>query len=390
MIYDVIIVGSGPTGVASALGFTENGITPLVLDVGHEPQNDKSLNCNFYDYRKSHDSFNLMVGENYEGLNNVINKDTFSPKLLSPFMQFVIKNARKLSPVDEKGFDTIQSFAMGGLANAWGAGLYRCLDDELINIPLDASELSSYYDALTREIGISGDDDDLTPFWGSTKHLLKPLKLSEKSERLYLKYKKRKKQLNDHGIYIGRPRLCVLSENYNDRSSCEYNNLESWFPNLSYVYTPAFTLKKLIKENKVIYRKSVLVKSWSRSDKHLIVHAEVINDRSEISFKCKRLILAAGTINSSKIVLNSKKDFKTKLPLFDNPLAQIPLIFPSLIGSKFETETLGFENLSMVINLQELNLKLKGSILEMNFPSRSVFYEMLPLSSKDNLSLIRS
>ncbi|MBI4698627.1 MAG: hypothetical protein HY758_06895 [Nitrospirae bacterium] len=390
MIYDVIITGSGPTGVASALSFTENGIIPLILDVGYEARNNDPLNCNFYEYRKSHDSFNLMIGENYEGLNNIIKQNTFSPKLLSPFMQFVIKNMRELSPVDEKGFDTVQSFAMGGLANAWGAGLYRCLDNELVNIPLESSELLPYYDTLTREIGISGDDDDLTPFWGSTKYLLKPLRLSGKSEKLYLKYKKRKDKLNANGIYIGRSRLCVLSENYHDRSSCEYNDLESWFPNLPHVYTPAITLKRLIRENKVIYRKSVLVKSWSRSDKHLTVHAEDLDNGSEISFKCKKLVLAAGTINSSRIVLNSKRDFKTRLPLFDNPLVQIPLIFPSLIGSKFEKDALGFENLAMVCELRKLNLRLKGSILELNFPARSVFHEMLPLSARDNLSLIRN
>ncbi len=389
MIHEVIIIGSGPTGVASALGFAENGIISLVLDVGYEPEKDNTLNSNFFKYRKTNDSFDLMIGENYEGFHNLIHKKTIFPKLISPFMQFVVKNAEKLSPTDENGFIAVQSFAKGGLANAWGASLYRCTDDELLNIPLKASELIPYYDKLTKEIGISGNDDDLTPFYGSTKDLLPPLNLSKKCELLYARYKKKKKRLNEKGVYIGRPRLCVLSQDYYDRTGYEYNSLESWFPHLPYVYAPAYTLQKLVKENKVIYHGSVLVKSWTKEDNYLIVHAENVNDGSMITFRCKKLVLAAGTINSAKIVLNSKKDFKTRLPLFDNELIQIPLIFPSVIGSKFETKTLGFENLDILYNFQESNLRLKGSILELNFPLRSVFYEMLPFSAKDNLLFIK-
>jgi len=389
MIHEVIIVGSGPTGVASALGFAENGIIPLILDVGYEPESTETLNSNFYEYRRSHDSFKLMIGENYEGLYNLVHKKTIFPKLISPFMQFVVKDVERLSPTDENGFMAVQSFARGGLANAWGASLYRCTDDELLNIPLRVSDLTPYYDKLTREIGISGDDDDLTLFYGSTKDLLPPLNLSKKCELLYARYKKRKRRLNKKGVYIGRPRLCVLSQDYYGRARYEYNSLESWFPHLPYVYTPTHTLRRLINENKVIYHNSVLVKFWRREDNHLVVHAEDINDGSMITFKCKKLVLAAGTINSAKIVLNSKRDFKTRLPLFDNGLAQIPLIFPSFIGSKFETETPGFENLDIIFDFQELSLRLKGSILELNFPSRSVFFEILPFSARDNLLVIK-
>ena len=389
MINEVVIVGSGPSGVASALGFAENGIVPVILDVGNESRDYQPRDISVYEYRKSPDSFNVMIGENYEGLNNLIHENKIFPKLISPFMQFVIKDVEKLSPIEEKGFVAVQSFAKGGLANAWGAGLYRCVDDELMGLPVNSSDLSPYYDKLTREIGISGDDDDLTTFFGSTTYLLGPLKLSRKSEVLYLKYKRNKKKLNDRGVYIGRPRLCALSQSYNNRTECKYHNLESWFPNQPCIYTPTFTLQRLIKENKVIYHNSLLVKKWIRAGKYIIVIAENVNSGTEVAFKCKTLILAAGTINSAKIVLNSKNDFKTKLPLFDNALVQIPLIFPKFIGSKFDSQVLGLPNLDMIVDLKKINLKLKGSIIELAFPARSFFNEMLPFSAKDNLVFLK-
>lgn len=389
MIYDVIIVGTGPSGVASAIGFAEHGITPLILDVGKEMPNVRPANENFYDFRRSNDAFDVMIGRKYETLDHVIHKRSPSPKISSPYMQFVTEDSDRLSPIDEKGSHMIQSFAKGGLASAWGAGLYRFMDDELVDIPVTASDLVPYYDKLTKIIGISGEDDDLTPFFGSTNGLLKPLILSRKSKKLYSAYQRKKDKLNARGVFIGRPRLGVLSEEYDNRIPYDYRNLEMWFPNLPYVYSPAFTLDKLVKEERAIYRKSVLVKSWSREDGHLIVNALNVDDESAVSYKCRKLFLAAGTINTSKIVLSSKKDYTTRLPLIENSLLQVPLIIPSFIGRELETDSFGLTNLNTVINLHEYNLRLQGSIIELSSPARAVFYDMLPLASRDNLRLIK-
>jgi hypothetical protein len=389
MIHEVIIVGTGPSGVAAAMGFVQNAIKPLILDVGFEPSEPINIQQNFYDYRKSNDSFKVLIEENYAGLHNVINDKTIFPKLISPFMQFVVKDVEKLSPVDEKGFIVTQSFAMGGLANAWGAGLYRCIDDELRDIPLTSTELSPYYNKLTEEIGISGDDDDLTPFFGSTINLLRPLRLSAKAARLYSSYQKKKAVLNGKGIYIGRPRLGVLSENYHDRKKCQYNNFELWLPDMPYIYNPSYTLRRLIDDGNVTYKKSILIKSWSRENDVIIVHGEHVNDKIPLTFRCKKLVLAAGTVNSAKIVLKSKNDYQTELPLYDNIHVQIPLIFLSFIGSRLETEALGLTGLNLVYDADRLNTRLQGSILELTFPARSVFCEMFPFAVRDNLTYTR-
>lgn len=388
MIYDVIIVGSGPSGVAAALGFAENDIVPIMLDVGHETPNVEPPDINFYDYRKTHDSFNIMIGEKYEALEHVLNKKTSSPKVSSPYMQFVTRDAEKLSPLDGNS-SVVQSFAMGGLANAWGAALYRCVDDDLVNLPISAADMSPYYDKLTQEIGISGDDDDLAPFFGSTENLLRPIALSQKTSKLLSAYQKNKAKFNTEGIFMGRARLGVLTKNYDNRSACDYHSNEMWFPDLPYIYTPSFTLKKLIREKKVIYQKSVHVKSWSRDHEAIIVHAKDTSADTSLSFRCKKLLLAAGTINSSKIVLQSKGDFETKLTLKDNSLVQVPLIFPFFIGSALEKEALSLANLNVVFNWNEFNLRLQGSIIELTSPARSVFYDKLPLSARDNLTFIR-
>ena len=389
MVHEVIIVGTGPSGAAAALGFAEHGIIPLILDVGKEPSDVKPVDDNIYSYRKTHDAFEVMIGRNYEMLDHVINKKSPSPKISSPFMQFVIEDADRLTPIEEKGSHIIQSFAKGGLASAWGAGLYRFLDDELRGVPINASDLDPYYDRLTKEIGISGDNDDLDPFFGSTEGLLRPLELSGKAKKLFSMYKKKKKELNAKGVFIGRPRLGVLSEDYDGRSAYNYSNLEMWIPNLPYVYTPAFTIRKLVDEEKALYRRSVIVRSWERKKDYLTVNAEDLDDGSLISFDCKKLVLAAGTVNSSKIVLESKKDYGKKLPFIENSLVQVPLVSPSFIGKKLEKDAFGLTNLNIVINNSANNLRLQGSLIELTSPARALFHEMMPFSAKDNLTFIK-
>lgn len=392
MIYDVTIIGTGPSGVAAALGLVKNRITPLVLDVGYTYNADQppKIGENFYNYKKENNSFDLLIGDNFQGLVNIIQKKNLPPKITAPRMEFVTKDADILSPLNSNGFEAIQSFAAGGLANAWGAGLYRYTDDELKGLPLKASDLSPYYDILTEEVGISGENDDLIQFFGSTKFLLNPLQLSEKSLRLYNKYKKKRQTLNKQGIFMGSPRLGVLSEAYNNRSPCDYSNIEMWQPHLPYIYSAFFTLKKLAAKKQVEYKNGVLVRSWSREKNHLVIHGENIADKAPVFFKTRKIILAAGTINTTKIVLNSKKDFTTKLTLIDNPLVKIPLIFPRFIGKGIEKNAFGMTQLNMVFDLEAFDTILQGSIIELTSPSRSVFYEMFPFAAKSNLVFIRN
>ena len=67
-MFDVVIIGSGLSGVAAALGFTKKGIKPCLIDVGSSPGKEPPITENFYELRKKTDSFSLMLGENLEGM----------------------------------------------------------------------------------------------------------------------------------------------------------------------------------------------------------------------------------------------------------------------------------------------------------------------------------
>jgi choline dehydrogenase-like flavoprotein len=389
-MFDVLIVGSGVSGVAAALRFADKGVKPCLVDVGLEPPRETLIQENFYSYRKSHDSFTVMIGENFEGLVDLGKKNPSVPaKLASPLMRFVTARAQKYSPMETSGFDVIQSFCQGGLASAWGAGLYRYMDRDLEGFPIDSRDLAPYYDRLTKRIGISGVNDDLTPYFGKDELLQKPLKPSANASKIMQKYSRKREKFNAHGVYVGRPRLGVLTEEMDGRRECDYSNLEFWQPGLPHIYSPVLTMKELIQKHKLSYQKGLLVKSWNRQNADLIVKAERVESGEIVYLRCKKLVLAAGAVGSARLALQTKKDTKTTLALLDNPALQFPFVIPSRIGAKLEEDAFGLTQLNLVYDSEKFQKFLQGSLLEVTSPSRAEFFHHFPWAAQDNLRLVR-
>jgi choline dehydrogenase-like flavoprotein len=387
---NVTIVGSGVAGVAAALRLADRGIHCHILDVGQQPAPNEPVAENFYRLREREDVFGLMIGEEWQRVHCLSRRASVVPaKLTPPRMQFVIQDSERYSPLQQQSYAAIQSFAAGGLANAWGAGLYRFTDRDLNGFPIRAADLSPYYDRLTAEIGISGAADDLSPYFGSVQGIQPPLRMSDKAGWLYARYQRQQKAMNRRGVFLGRPRLGVLTESRPDRAACDYTNLEFWQPELPYIYTPVFTLRRLIAEGKVTYHRGILVQSWSRQGGRLCVQAKDLDSGEQTAFPTDVLLLAAGAIGSARLALQSRGDSSTCLPLLDNPALQIPMVLPWFLGRKLQTDCFGLTQLNLVHDLPQYAAPLQASILEITSPARSEFFSSIPLSARGNLQMIR-
>ena len=119
-----------------------------------------------------------------------------------------------------QGMSPLISFAQGGLAEAWTAGVYPFCEEELVDFPFSYQEIRPYYDEITARIGISGTRDDLSRFYPMQNHLLNPLELDEHSQELLNKYERKKQIFNTNlQCYMGRARLAVLSQEHERRQA---------------------------------------------------------------------------------------------------------------------------------------------------------------------------
>ena len=387
-MHDVIIIGAGAAATAAALEFCDRGIRPVVLDVGYEPDERTRVVDNFYEFRAASDSFDLMIGQDLQGLSNLLTKRRVPVKLTTPSMDYVTRDAERLAPIDESDFCAVQSFARGGLANAWGAGLYRFSTEDMSEFPIEVSDIDPYLDKLTREIGIGGMDDDLTPFFGPTNDLQSPIRLSDNVAGIYNKYNKKRASFGQE-LRIGHSRTAVLTENKNGRPPVEYKNLEFWQEQPS-LYTPRITLDRLIAEKRIDYRDGMLAERWTETADGIQVEGRDLNASVPFSVGARRLLVAAGVINTTKITLASLGDYETQLPLLENPAVQIPLVLPASIGRALNKEAFGLVQLNLIWRSPDYESLLQGSIMEITSPMRAEFFASLPYAARSNLGLIRN
>ncbi len=330
-MFDVIVVGSGPAGVFSA--YQLRPLKVLMLDVGYESSKEVLPKENIYNLRKKGiDLFSSLIGNEFESLIN-LDHTYMSPKLKGPLWKFVTKRPSSLPDDERKLFDPVTSFAKGGLANTWGAGVLRFDDRDLDGFPIKATELDPYYDELTKHIGINGQKDDLTRYFGSLDNLLSPIPLSPLSTDLYNRYSNKKEVLNKLGITIGRTRAAILTQPHRGREEYRILGQDFFQPNSDAIYHPGYTLDELVNEKSVEYRNNFLVKKFEETEGGVKVFAENLATGAIEQFEAKKLFLAAGSINTARIVLESKEDYITKLPILDNPVSFIPMINFTKIGS---------------------------------------------------------
>jgi len=356
-----------------------------MLDVGYAPGGSTSAEGNFYDHRQRADTFDQTIGARYQGLANLLTRRTVPVKLTAPYAEYVTRDAHALGPVEESGFTAVQSFARGGLANAWGAGLYRFVDVDLHGFPITVSDIDPYFDTLTETIGIAGAEDDLAPDFGPATGLTEPLTLSRNISSLYNAYQRRGETRE---IRLGRARVAALTRAQDDRPRYQYNAHEFFEEDRS-LYSPRYTVDRLVAESKLEVHDGLLVESWEEGVAGVRVFARDIASGEVHEFRCRRLFLAAGAINTTRIVLRTATDYEAKLPLLENPALQFPLVMPRFLGSRLETDAFGLVQLNLVWDSPGYGMRLQGSIMEITAPSRAEFFSGFPYSARSNLSLIR-
>jgi len=266
-MFDLIIVGSGAAGTFAAFAAARTNLRILMLDVGRPAPAGKRLGPDFLTLRQSDpQQSSYFIGAKFESLHN-ISEAYLSPKLKAPRFRFVTDQADALSPLAAHGFSPVQSLAYGGLANAWGAGTFEYTAEDLAGFPFALTELRAHYQELVSEIGISGTSDDLAYHFGSTEGLQPPHRLDRLSSRLLAGYERRRASFQERGFTIGRPRLALLSQDLRERTACNYDNLAFWEPQIPYLYTPRFTLDRLIRDGRESVKPALMISIMNvRSD----------------------------------------------------------------------------------------------------------------------------
>ena len=348
----IVVVGSGPSGVHFTLSALKKGYDVLMVDVGTQksmqPNPEDSLN----DLKGSlSDPVEFFLGKDFEAVLYPGSAGEYYG--FPPNKRYVFSKPKQFQ-VEEQGFTSLSSFAQGGLAEAWTAGVYPFNNEELSDFPFSYKDIEPFYNEVASRIGISGMKDDLAGFLPVHDRLMDPLELDQHSQTLLSKYEREKDYLNRQlGCYAGRARLAVLSRDKQTRKACTYRGRCLWGCPVDAFYTPSLTLRQCQRYSNFRYIPNHYISHFRVDKQNQITHviAESVDAKTSTEFEVGTLVLAAGTLSTSRIVLDSIRintGATVKLTgLMDNQQILIPFINLSMIGKPYRTESYQYHQLSL-------------------------------------------
>ena len=246
----------------------------------------------------------------------------------------MLRNTDDLFPLSSDTFLPLQATSAGGLGVSWGANVFTMDNDELRKIGLPPEEMPKYYDRVAAEIGVSGRrDDDVAPRIANFSPLQPPLQLDSNAQALMRNYTASREKLNRRGFVMGQSVLAVLSNALGDRSPNPHADMDFYSDAGRSVYRPQFTLESLKRLKNFTHLDGHLVESFEDlPDYGVKLRGRNVHSDSNWELSARRLILAAGTINSGRLALNSFRDQRARLPILCNPNVWVAAINLSMLG----------------------------------------------------------
>ncbi len=286
-VHDVVIVGSGASGGMAAWNLTRKGINVLMLDAG-----SKFNRAGFWSHVKPWE------------WNQRLDSGRKPPQFLLD-----LKEQPYEYPKD-RYFDLARVWGRGGKTNIWGRVSLRYGDVDFegpakdgweVAWPFRYKDLKPYYDQVDQLIGVCGGPEDLDVLPGSQYHLPPPAPRC--GEQLL------KRAAASIGVQIIAGRRAVLTKPHNGRAACHYCgacgrgcDIAAFFNSSDYLIEPALATGRLeVVDNAVVAR--VLVGDDGKANGVQYFDRQTGAERT---VRAKTVIVAASTVDSTRILLNSK------------------------------------------------------------------------------------
>ena len=311
--YDAIVVGTGISGGWAAKELCEKGLKTLVLERGSmitHPVDYKTANMDKWDF-KGGDRITQEIRKRQpkQSRTNYVNTESTSH-------YFVDDNKHPYN--EEKRFDWIRGYHVGGRSLLWGRQSYRMSDFDFeanakdgiaVDWPIRYKDVAPWYSYVEKYIGISGEKLGLPHLPDS--EFLKPMELNCVEEDL--KSALSSKFNDDRLVTIGR--VAHITEGTKPglgRNSCQYRNLcRRGCPFGAYFSSNSSTLPAAEATGNMTLRvNSVVSEVLYDADTKKATGVRLIDAETKevIEYQAKVIFLCASTVASTSILLQSTSD----------------------------------------------------------------------------------
>lgn len=390
----ILVVGSGPSGVHAAATLLDRGHRVRMLDVGHSRPEAVRPELSLDGLKRElPDPGRFFLGEDWEAL--VLNDQGGEYYGFPPSKQYVFTPSEPLG-IRTRGFEPLFSHAAGGLAEAWTGGSYPFDDRDLADWLIGWDELGPYYGRVAERIGISGvTADDLAKHFPVHDGIQPALDLDRHSALLLERYAGARSRWQRENASLGRSRVATLSQPLHGRNACHHSGRCQWGCPTDAFYTPSVTLRECRQSERFEYLPDHYVTHLTLSGSGAASAAVAQRqDGTEAHFEAHRFLLAAGTLPSTRIVLESiarSGDAPPELDgLMDNRQVLMPFLNLRLLGEPFESESYQYHQLALGLDPGGARDYVHGLITTLTTALVHPVVQALPFSMRTSLAMFRN
>jgi choline dehydrogenase-like flavoprotein len=391
----VTIVGSGSSGVHFALSLLRKGYHVRMVDSGYEGPAAVAPDLALGELKHElADPVEYFLGNDLSGLTLPGGEGEYYG--FPPQKEYIFRHPANVA-TRTHGFEPLSSYARGGLAQAWTAGVFPFNDDDLSDFPFSADEIVPYYGEVADRIGVNGATDDLERFMPVHEHMMEPLDLDEHSHDLLVRYGSDRETLNTrHGCFMGRARVATLSRALGDREACDYLGRCIWGCPTGSLYTPGLTLRECERYDSFEYMPGRYVEAFE-FDENRRVRSLVLRtpDGEELPpLPVEMLALAAGTLSSSRIYLESVSRAGGEPVelhgLMDNRQVLVPFVNLGRIGVRYEPRSYQYHQILMTLETDRLRESVHGQITTLTTAEAHPILQTMPVDLRTAAFVFRN
>jgi hypothetical protein len=326
-----------------------------------------------------------MIGSDFSVLRN---QNASSPKLRIPTHRYVFEEFNEKNNIETTNFESVGSLAPGGLSNAWGCGVSVEYKEEIRKFPCEADDMMASYRDVSKRIGISGrNNDDMSNYFGVDSWSQAPIEIDDVHEYLQNNYNAKRQRALRNGFRLGRARLAVLSENHFGRKACSLSGNCLWGCQNRALYSAADELPHLMARPNFKLINGFIVDRITTSNNNCCISGKNLSTNEEETITCRKLILAAGTIATTKLVLMALKTEKPARLLFC-PTAAFLIWLPFLLGRK-QSASFGFAQLAYSLKIDD-GANVLGWLFSTAGIPVSEFAGYLPFKRPNGIEFLRA
>ncbi len=323
MDFDAIVVGSGPSGVATASALLRRGRRVLTLDAGLrlEPERQTVVEqMAATDPSRWTPSQLATVTEGMEPcakgipLKRVFGSD------------FPFRETSQFPNVACRHSEIKVSFALGGFSNVWGAGAIPFCADDISDWPIRIEALAPFYGECLEEMHLAATVDALAQDYPLYTPHCRALRPSRQAVALLADLEGSRTSLEREGVRFGVSRLAVKTGAPDDPHGCVYCGLCLYGCPYGFIYNSAACLQSLIAQPRFSYQPDVVVERLEEAGATVTLRARGRQSGEELRFSARQAFLACGPVATTAILLDSLSAWGHPLQMKDSQYFICPVL----------------------------------------------------------------